>query len=350
MSQVINSTLSKAITSIDGFHHLVYSISGTTHTLFLDNSAIAINTSSGNVFASYQNITNLFCGIAGDLSYGYTGNINDFKVFNRTLTATDVSSIFNSTITSASASVILTFTTGLINWYDASDPNANGILPSNGATISTWKDKTTNANHMIAQIAGTYATNNQNGLGTITCNNAWYRTTNTNPVYPFDVYVILKLNSITSHVDIIGVGSNNSDNFNSLTFGEYSTSRWHNGSSGFSRTANAVASSTETSTSFLLMQWSIANNNFYIYRNGVQIVTTSSYTWSSISNQEFRIGARVYVSTSNNLTGSIAEVLFYNSQLSTTNRQKVEGYLAWKWGIQNNLPTIHPYYDSAPTL
>jgi hypothetical protein len=47
-SAVINSTLSNAITSADGFHHLVYSISGTTHTLFLDNSAIAINISSGN--------------------------------------------------------------------------------------------------------------------------------------------------------------------------------------------------------------------------------------------------------------------------------------------------------------
>ena len=95
MSQNTTLSLSKAITSGDGFHHLVYSISGTTHTLFLDNSAIAVNISGGNVFSTYQNITNLFCGIAGDLSYGYTGYIDDFKIFNRALTTTDVSAIYN---------------------------------------------------------------------------------------------------------------------------------------------------------------------------------------------------------------------------------------------------------------
>lgn len=104
MSQEITTlSLSKAITSGDGFHHLVYSISGTTHTLFLDNSAIAVNISGGNVFSTYQNITNLFCGIAGDLSYGYTGYIDDFKVFNRALTTIDVSAIYNSNSSGISA-------------------------------------------------------------------------------------------------------------------------------------------------------------------------------------------------------------------------------------------------------
>ena len=41
--------------------------------------------------------------------------------------------------------------------------------------------------------------------------------------------------------------------------------------------------------------------------------------------------------------GFIGEVIYYNTVLSTTNRQKVEGYLAWKWGIQSNLPYEHPF-------
>ena len=94
MSIVTNTRLPKAIISEDGFHHLVYSISGTTHTLFLDNNQIAVNISGGNVFSSYQTISKLFCGIAGDLSYRYTGYIDDFKIFNRSLTKTDVSSIY----------------------------------------------------------------------------------------------------------------------------------------------------------------------------------------------------------------------------------------------------------------
>jgi hypothetical protein len=34
----------------------------------------------------------------------------------------------------------------------------------------------------------------------------------------------------------------------------------------------------------------------------------------------------------------------------TTTRQKIEGYLAHKWGLQANLPVDHPYKSSAPTV
>ena len=351
MSSVISTTLSKAISSLDGFHHLVYSISGTTHTIFLDNSAIAVNISGGNVFSNYQTISNLFFGIAGDLSYGFTGFLDDVKIFNRSLTATDVSVIYNNNVANAAFSPLSI--TGLNNWYDASDPNGNGTIPSNGATISTWVDKSTYANNMIAQIAGTYATNSLNGLGSISFNQSWYRTATANAPYPSDVYVVVKLNSIPTAAghDVIGIGGKTSDSFNSLTMGEYTIGRWHNGSSGFIRTPNAVSGVTETSTSFLLMSWSISNNNFYIYRNGVRIMYTNSYTWTRPSDNELRIGTRFYLgSTANNkLQGSVAEVLFYNSQLITPNREKIEGYLAWKWGLQTSLPTNHPYYASAPT-
>lgn len=49
------------------------------------------------------------------------------------------------------------------------------------------------------------------------------------------------------------------------------------------------------------------------------------------------------------LTGYIAEVCVFNSVLTSTNRQLTEGYLAWKWGIQANLPSGHPYKSGAPT-
>lgn len=88
------TTLSTPITASDGFHHLVYSISGTTHTLFLDGSAVSINTNGTDVFSAFPNISNMFIGTAGDLSCGYTGNIDDFKVYNRALTITDVSAMY----------------------------------------------------------------------------------------------------------------------------------------------------------------------------------------------------------------------------------------------------------------
>ena len=41
--------------------------------------------------------------------------------------------------------------------------------------------------------------------------------------------------------------------------------------------------------------------------------------------------------------GDLAEVVIYSTALTTAQHQQVEGYLAWKWGLQVNLPQTHPY-------
>jgi len=48
------------------------------------------------------------------------------------------------------------------------------------------------------------------------------------------------------------------------------------------------------------------------------------------------------------LNGYIAEVVICDALLSGTDREKVEGYLAHKWGLESNLPSTHPYKSSAP--
>ena len=91
------------------------------------------------------------------------------------------------------------------------------------------------------------------------------------------------------------------------------------------------------------------NNSFYIYRNGVQIMNTNSYHWIVPTDSELRLGSRIYFNGGNLLQGSIAEVAFFNHPLETTDRQRVEGYLAWKWGLQANLPVGHPYKNAPPS-
>jgi hypothetical protein len=59
------------------------------------------------------------------------------------------------------------------------------------------------------------------------------------------------------------------------------------------------------------------------------------------------------IGVSNNTTdspfyGYISEIIVYNSSLTTSQRQQVEGYLAWKWGLQNNLPDTHAYKKIKP--
>jgi len=46
--------------------------------------------------------------------------------------------------------------------------------------------------------------------------------------------------------------------------------------------------------------------------------------------------------------GDIAEILIFSTALATSPRQQIEGYLAWKWGLQGNLPAGHPYKNAPP--
>jgi hypothetical protein len=41
-------------------------------------------------------------------------------------------------------------------------------------------------------------------------------------------------------------------------------------------------------------------------------------------------------------------IVFQGVSLATSNVQLVEGYLAWKWGIQSSLPVGHPYISTNP--
>ena len=144
----------KPITSDDGFHHLVYSISGTTHTLFLDNSAISINTNAENVFSTFPNISNLFFGTAGDLSYGYTGLIDDVKIYNRALVASDVSSIYNVSVAPSGVLpiVLMAFTNS-----SGSVPNTGSLGNSITSTVSTTSANVVGPNGTtpVYQISGT---------------------------------------------------------------------------------------------------------------------------------------------------------------------------------------------------
>jgi len=49
--------------------------------------------------------------------------------------------------------------------------------------------------------------------------------------------------------------------------------------------------------------------------------------------------------------GDFCEAIWVNGTIGTTDRQLIEGYLAWKWqGNGNALPVGHPYRNAPPTI
>lgn len=90
------------------------------------------------------------------------------------------------------------------------------------------------------------------------------------------------------------------------------------------------------------------------YTNGAQTGTESQYAFTGLTNPEqMYFGCR---SNSANeaspnyqgfITGKIYEVVF-TAAPDTSTREKIEGYLAWKWGLQDSLDAGHTYKNSPP--
>lgn len=59
-----------------------------------------------------------------------------------------------------------------------------------------------------------------------------------------------------------------------------------------------------------------------------------------------RLGA--YSGGGNYWKGVIQEVVVGNRKLTAQERQRMEGYLAWRWGLASQLPAGHPYRNAAP--
>jgi hypothetical protein len=73
--------------------------------------------------------------------------------------------------------------------------------------------------------------------------------------------------------------------------------------------------------------------------------------YSSLNGGALTITGKSFVGATTLTIGQQAgEVVMYNDFLEQPSRQILEGYLARKWNIVNNIPTTHPYYSTAPTL
>ena len=85
----------------------------------------------------------------------------------------------------------------------------------------------------------------------------------------------------------------------------------------------------------------VNTNNRLILYNYRQINLTSTTTNNDPTNIGFRnLGA---------IDGCLGEVIVTDATVSTADRQKIEGYLAHKWGMTDLLPSDHPYKSLWPT-
>jgi hypothetical protein len=98
---------------------------------------------------------------------------------------------------------------------------------------------------------------------------------------------------------------------------------------------------------FRLLSIHSAPSDYRMYMDGVAKLTSGTNTVAFAATGK-RLGWSREGGSDFQFDGKFRDVVFTNHELSTANRQRVEGYLAWDSGIVGNLDSLHPHYLSPP--
>lgn len=242
----------------------------------------------------------------------------------------------------------------LTNWYDSTDTTT--LTLSTNDTVVDWRDKSYKANNLseadFAQLP-TYGTTNINGLSTV--NFALSSSIN------LDLAGQAPLND---NYYIIYTGFNN-------TFASTSTKFNLVGNNGVDSILIRSNSATTTQILFKINNVNVLNmsitgvsneNKTVIYSLDVvndvatanlNFTNTVSGTASLTVNSLTGLTLGATVGDGVGLNGQIGEfIIVQQDAITLADKQKLEGYTAWKWGQQGLLPTDHPYaaLSGAPTV
>ncbi len=228
-------------------------------------------------------------------------------------------------------------------WYDASDSSTIGTTST---AVSQLLDKSGHGATLVQPAKSSQPallTNGLNGLSTIVFNgysDFLYGTTG----FP-----------TSSDFTIVYLGQMSAVNTNNL-LSDYSTSNstshafWGNTGqtpSLYSGNGGAFVSSPSVgSASFICVAtYNVSSQLGAIYNNGTSAPATGS-GGAAATDPSIEIGG--FAGAQYFLTGTLGEALVYGRVLTTAERQSIEGYVAWKWGLQANLPAGHPYAAAPP--
>lgn len=237
-------------------------------------------------------------------------------------------------------------------WLDASD--ASTITISTG--VSEWRDKSGNSRHGVqssgsAQPAVIAA--GKNGLDVLNFDSSDYLISPNVFTAASDVSVF-----VVCSADVIPSTSRGvmalADSLNSTNgFFHCSVRPVTNNFFSFFSTDSVNANSTRLNPSSLVSAGSYFVSVHQRTATLAGLGTNGVYAEVAASGQCAFVNAKAVIGGCYAVTdlfdGKICEVAVLPNYANTELRQKVEGYLHWKWGLQSLLATDHPYKLAAPT-
>ena len=97
-----------------------------------------------------------------------------------------------------------------------------------------------------------------------------------------------------------------------------------------------------------ILQFTLASTSSEVRRNGTQIAGNNGTYAASTLTGNFTVNGRSSSQGHAGMKGAIGEFIYLSSNPSADTRQKMEGYLSHKWGLETSLPSDHPYLLNAP--
>lgn len=247
--------------------------------------------------------------------------------------------------------------TGLQAWYDGSDPLGTGSFPDPGAAVPTWYDKSGNSRNAVATGSPqfqTYSLNSLSGIAYVGNNSATVYYTAPIPAGTFSAattfFIVYKstqnntANALVSRGGPVGTSGNPDINSSGIAVQNTASQYGYNGYSGAAiyNTTPSLFEITVDQYGNNVSQW-INGSSVTVNYEGYGPLTPGT---ADATNDSLYIGTRRGLDIS--FAGVFYEILAYNKVLSQSERQTVEGYLAWKWGLQASLPEGHAFVSAAP--
>jgi hypothetical protein len=221
---------------------------------------------------------------------------------------------------------------GLKLWLDANDVNGDYNRDDQydfifGYKVSMWADKSGNTNNPIQAVDGNMT--------------RWLpNTLNEKPVVSFDAGQSFDIqNSVPSPQFVFIVHRQSSTGASYVLGGDLATT----GPDGFFELSHAsenVRIVSETPSNY----WAV---------NSLRVVPNGQSLWINgeiVGADSYSQGAIAFDQLGQTFMGEIAEVLVFDQAVNSVNRKKIEGYLAHKWGLKDQLGLLHPYHTDPPAF
>ena len=223
-------------------------------------------------------------------------------------------------------------------WLDAADTRSYTL---SGTNLTSWSDKSGTGKTFSFSGTPTYKANALATLPTVVFNTTMLTTTFGSSIGSGDVaYFAVWIQYTNNSGILMSLGGTSTPALGLGCNGKYNLFEWGGPESDYNFTASI------SYNQYVIQTGTIRSNAMLCSVNGY--TGTNATSTQSQTSTTFTIGSSSSVGSGYKINGEVAEILVYVGTVSTAQQQQIEGYLAWKWGLQGSLNPSHPYATVNP--